>query len=160
MRRGWTLVELLMVVLIIGIILSIAYPRLTGLIDTNRENATQADLEALRIALRRYYMEHMTYPTSTSQFIPRYFPPDPLGGKNEDGSPRPRAYTKLRRSVSLSLPDNLANLVIYAACTETIGQRGDYGGWVYITNETADLFGNIYINATSLGLNGIPYSAW
>jgi hypothetical protein len=70
------------------------------------------------------------------------------------------SYPKLRRSSDLYLPDNLANEVIYAASKETIGERGNYGGWVYIPNETSDLFGNIYINATSLGLNGIPYSAW
>ena len=56
-RRGFTLIELMIVVAIIGILAAIAIPKFADLLRKSREGATKGNLGALRSALTIYYAD-------------------------------------------------------------------------------------------------------
>lgn len=59
--KGFTLIELMIVVAIIGIITSIAYPSYQGFLTSSNRSAAQADLMALAAALERHKAATYSY---------------------------------------------------------------------------------------------------
>ena len=66
--KGFTLVELLIVVAILGIIAAIGFPMYTGYIDTAREKEAIASMQAIVMMQEQYQLENnsSTYWTSGS----------------------------------------------------------------------------------------------
>jgi len=66
-KKGFTLIELMIVVAIIGILAAVAIPRFADLIRKSQEGATKGNLGALRSALTIYYGDNEgLWPTSLS----------------------------------------------------------------------------------------------
>jgi len=65
-QKGFTLVELMITIVIIGILASVAIPLYTA--NVKRAKAAEADaaLGTIRTALRVYYAENAVYPTAAS----------------------------------------------------------------------------------------------
>ena len=83
-RRGFTLVEIMIVVLIIGILLAIAIPNFVRARNTSRGKACQANLKQIDSATEQYLMDNRTttYPALTA-LTPTYIktaPACPSGG--------------------------------------------------------------------------------
>lgn len=66
MRRaaGYTLLEIMVVVFIIGLLATIVVPRIMGRPDDARRTAATADLASLRQALDLYRLDNGIYPTT------------------------------------------------------------------------------------------------
>lgn len=63
-REGFTLLELMVVILLISLLLGIALPRFKGMQDQGRIAKAKAELGTLRTAVESYYLHHAnTYPT-------------------------------------------------------------------------------------------------
>lgn len=56
--RGFTLVELLIVVVILGILAAIVVPQFTSASDASRESTTRALLHTLRVQIELYKTQH------------------------------------------------------------------------------------------------------
>ena len=89
-RRGFTLVEIMIVVLIIGILLAIAIPNFVRARNTSRGKACQANLKQIDSATEQYLMDNRTttYPALTA-LTPDYIkttPVCPSGGAYTIGS--------------------------------------------------------------------------
>ena len=57
-EKGFTLVELLVVIVILGILAGIGVPTYRGFIDRSHEAATLAELQAVSMAIKYYFIEH------------------------------------------------------------------------------------------------------
>ena len=64
-NAGFTLVEILIVVIILGILAAIVIPQFTEASTDARTNALKSDLQTMRGQIELYHIQHLdTYPTS------------------------------------------------------------------------------------------------
>ena len=63
-QRGFTLIEILVVVMILGLLISLAAPRIIGRTDEARTVKAMADMRAIEEALNLYRLDSGIYPTT------------------------------------------------------------------------------------------------
>src|SRR3989338_11001398 len=69
-RKGFTLIELMLVVIIIGVLVSMVAPRLVGRSEEARVAAVKADINAnISVALDLYELDNGKYPEALSVLI-------------------------------------------------------------------------------------------
>jgi general secretion pathway protein G len=103
-QRGFTLLELLVVILIIGLLTGIVAPRLVGQISKSEATAARAQIDAIDKALQAYRIDTGRYPNASQGLAaltiapsdePRWrgpylrgnVPPDPWGNAYQYRSP-------------------------------------------------------------------------
>lgn len=79
---GFTLIEMLVVMTIIGVLLTIAVPRYFHSVDKSRETVLRDDLAIMRKALDQFYSDNGKYPDTLDELVTRRYlrriPPDPI----------------------------------------------------------------------------------
>lgn len=85
-RAGFTLVELVIVVLITGIIAAVALPKMTMSTNTAKTNSAKHSLATIRAAIEIYKVENGSYPstaaslpTALKAYLKGPFPASPIG---------------------------------------------------------------------------------
>lgn len=63
-QRGFTLIEIMVVVVIIGILIGLVAPQILGRVDESRVTAARADINTLEQALEMYRLDNFQYPTT------------------------------------------------------------------------------------------------
>jgi len=74
--RGFTLLEILVVVMILGLLISLAAPRIIGRTDEARIVKAKADIKAIEEALNMYKLDSGIYPTTEQGLIALVEEPD------------------------------------------------------------------------------------
>jgi len=86
-RRGFTLVEMLLVLMLIALLATLVTPVVTGGIARARESTLRADLYALRKAIDDYYADIGAYPQDLDELVTKRYlrriPPDPVTESRE-----------------------------------------------------------------------------
>ncbi len=89
-RKAFTLVELVVVVLIIGIIAAVAAPRMFDTASDARQNSTRQSLVVLRSAIELYNAKNNGYPTAAAlktackDYLKGPFPAIQIGANQND----------------------------------------------------------------------------
>ena len=80
--RGFTIIELIVVLAAIGLLLAIAAPRYVQHIDHAREVALRQDLQQVRAAIDQFHADQMRYPATLDELVKagylRTVPVDPI----------------------------------------------------------------------------------
>lgn len=63
-QRGFTLVEVLVVIIILGLIAGLILPRITGRVDEAKVETTKIQMKAIKDALEQYKLDNGIYPTT------------------------------------------------------------------------------------------------
>jgi len=87
LARGFTLVELLIVMSLMGILASIAIPTYNKSVTRAREATLRKDLYHMREAIDNFYGDHEIYPDSLEELVDKQYirtiPVDPITGSKE-----------------------------------------------------------------------------
>ncbi|MFH2204138.1 MAG: prepilin-type N-terminal cleavage/methylation domain-containing protein [Elusimicrobiota bacterium] len=133
-NKGFTLIELMIVVAIIGILAAIAIPKFADLIRKSNEGNTKGNLGTLRSALSIYYGDQEgLYPNDPSALT--------TNGDYLDQFP----------TVKTPNYHPNTNAVAYGA---TGADVNDGGEWIYDNQPSTDLWGRIFVNCTHTDTKG------
>jgi general secretion pathway protein G len=64
-EQGFTLLEIMVVVVIIGLLAALVVPRYMGQVDTANVNRAKGDIRGIETALNLYRLENFRYPSTT-----------------------------------------------------------------------------------------------
>ena len=86
-RRGFTFIEMLIVVAIIGILATIALPSFQLAVTKAKEAALKENLFILRDVIDQYYADQERYPPALAELVEKRYlrrvPVDPITGKSD-----------------------------------------------------------------------------
>ncbi|MEX8498746.1 MAG: type II secretion system protein [Leptothrix ochracea] len=84
-QRGFTMIELIVVMTVIGLLLSLAMPRYFQALERGKRQIQQQDLALMREAIDKYYGDNARYPDQLEDLVTRRYlraiPIDPLTEK-------------------------------------------------------------------------------
>lgn len=139
--KGFTLIELMIVVAIIGILAGIALPTLAGTIRKSHEATTKGNLAVLRSALSIYYGDtEGMYPTDDLTSLT-------IGGKYLTSIPL--------KSTPPYHPDG--NQVSAGPESARAASRGD---WFYWNDRTDNRWGDVIVNCVHEDVKGTVWTAY
>lgn len=163
-QKGFTLVELMIVVAIIGVLAAVAIPKFADMLEKSREGATKGNISAIKSAVSNFYADRQgTYPntldtqTTTANgeshpaFVPNYIellPAVKVTGKNTangaNANTGPGKITSLAANVTIGVFGTPA----FVATSAGVGWKYDNTG------------GNVWVNSTELDMSAKSYTVY
>ncbi|MFH0807155.1 MAG: type II secretion system protein [Elusimicrobiota bacterium] len=143
--RGFTLIELMVVIVILGILAAVIAPRIPQFVNKAKEGRTKGNLGTLRSTLNIYYSDNDgIYPvdTLTATLVPKY----------------------IKKIPDVVCPGSHLNPIATVRADTTAGvlAPSDTSGWNYENTSTEDNWGDICVNCSlhKDNTNAATGSAW
>lgn len=137
--RGFTLVELLIVIVIIAVLAAIALPRFMDSGVRSKEASLKADLKLLRNAVELFHNDTAAWPATLSDLT---VTTAPASGKDNAGASKSITSTDFKGPYMRSLP------------TDPIA------GAAFTYSVTGPTVGAVSSSASGNALDGTAYSTW
>lgn len=143
-KKGFTLIELMIVVAIIGILAAIAIPQFANLVAKSQEGATKGNLGTVRSALSIYYGD-----------TEGFYPTDALVSLTTGGK-------YLQNIPNANLPKTNNNSGHGNNGTVNVGTFADNGGggWWYNNNGSSNTWGTILVQCSHSDTKGALWSSY
>ncbi|MGI9309672.1 MAG: type II secretion system major pseudopilin GspG [Gammaproteobacteria bacterium] len=123
-QSGFTLIEIMVVVVILGILAALIAPNVIGRIDEARATAAKQDIGTLENALKLYRMDNFRYPSTEEGLESLVTRPNDPNIKWPEGGYLPRKpVDPWNREYLYLYPGNQSDVDIY-----TLGRDGQQGG--------------------------------
>jgi len=85
--RGFTLIEIMVVMVLIALLLTIAVPRYFRTVDSGKASVQRQNLASVRDAIDKYYGDQGKYPDTLQDLVDKHYlreiPVDPLTDKRD-----------------------------------------------------------------------------
>jgi len=133
-EKGFTLIELVIIIVVLGILASIAIPRYRNIVAESREAAARGALGAMRSGVSIYYA-NAAVTTGTATW-------PPLDSLRTVGVVMEQAIPRNPYQLETNAPDSIVTGVTKGV---VVGTRG---GWAYLQST-----GEIWLNTSSVGEN-------
>ena len=140
---GFTLIELMIVVAIIGILAAIAIPKFANLIRQSQEGATKGNLSGIRSALSIYYGDNTgVYPTD-------------LPGLTVNGK-----YLSVIPNATIPPYHTATSLDVNQSAGGGPGAATDNGEWLYDSLSTDGNYGGVWVSCTHTDTHGTTWTTY
>jgi type IV pilus assembly protein PilA len=176
-QKGFTLVELMIVVAIIGILAAVAIPKFAQMLEKSREGATKGNLGAIRSAVSNYYADQQGwYPVTldtvsdiitvsgSSSSLPAFCPTymdNTLPGVKATGK---ATFNGANVNQGPGANTTSANTVAYGSWTLPGFAVGSAGyGWKYDAPNTANSnspSGVVWVNSEMVDMGNLSYTIY
>jgi len=152
-KPGFTLIELMIVVSIIGILAAVAIPKFADLLRKSKEGALRGTLGSVRSALSIYYADNEgRFPSGPTGFNTTY-----LQDSMTDGGKYMSKWPTIEVTpyhAAINTVDSIPTDDPYA--TDSTGE----GEWVYVSNQTDGNWGTILIECYHTDTKGTLWTTY
>ena len=139
--KGFTLIELMVVIVILGILSAVIAPRIPQFVNKAKEGRTKGNLATLRSTMNIYYSDNDGwYPIAdpTNCLVPRYL------------KKIPECET---------VRTNHASVATFDIGSDVVGDN-DVGYWGYVDTLTANAWGDVWIECSHTDLTGTQWTSY
>ena len=91
--KGFTLVELLIVIVILGILATVTVFAVRGITDRGQQNACDVEERTVQTAIEAFYAENQSDATVIGDLVPEYLKDDPTATMSIDFTASPPSVT-------------------------------------------------------------------
>ena len=147
-KRGFTLIELMIVVAIIGILAAVAIPKFADILRKSKEGSTKGSLTNLRSALTIYISDNegvipLQYATASAALLSSVMTPQYIG-----------AIPTVKLGANHADSSVIRISLLSGASADVVGN--DTSGWVYTSNNG----GTWWISCTHTDTKGNQLTTW
>ena len=136
-QKGFTIVELLIVIIIIGILATLVIVTFSGIQQKARDSKRQTDVQAVDAQLEAFYATNAYYPTlfdlQTSTFLSANLKGldtsalnDPKGGAINSSAPAANSYSYVTTGCTTTSASSTSNQCASFVLTATLEAGGTY----------------------------------
>jgi prepilin-type N-terminal cleavage/methylation domain-containing protein len=142
--KGFTLIELMVVIVILGILSAVIAPRIPQFVNKAKEGRTKGNLATLRSTMNIYYSDNDGfYPIldPSTLLVPKYLKKVPECETVKTGHVKTATF-------------NVTDGVI------AVPGSGDTSDWGYVTTQTVDNWGDLWVECSHTDLNSQQWTSY